>query len=315
MGKKNRNKECGFFTDGFWQSSNFNQRAYYKNLSMLTALAMNRFRWVNLPDTCDARFLEWALHRNGIATICHPEGMPDVWQSLIAMPQGTFDVYGIPVKWRARGFGNNANDTDYTVTDDNGQLVYYSQSRQNVWNALEIFARKMTHYERTEDINLTHQHKPWVFIAPQEKKLELTNLLKQVEGGEPAVLGDRNFGEMVDQVKAIDTGVPLITEELAKGYQNVLNSALMFRGVPHLAFEKGERMIEDEARANSKPTDIMLLDCLSARRYAADKLNRRFGLDIQVYFNEDLESLNFNYINNIEAIAQDGLMMEGGENA
>ena len=70
-------------------------------------------------------------------------------------------------------------------------------------------------------------------------------------------------------------------------------------------------MIEDEARANTAPTSIMLLDCLQARRQAADKLNERFGLDIQVYFNEDLQSLNFNYENNFEAMAQDGLI--GGE--
>ena len=29
----------------------------------------------------------------------------------------------------------------------------------------------------------------------------------------------------------------------------MLSDALMFLGIPHLAFEKGERMIEDEARA------------------------------------------------------------------
>lgn len=310
MGKKKRDN-C-FFTENYWQSSNFNQRSFAKNMSLLLSLAMNRFRWENLPNTCDARFLEWALHRNGIATICFEKDMPDVWQSLFAMSFGEFDAYGIPVQWRAQGFGNQADRaTGYNVTDENGQLVYYSFSRMNPWNALEMYARKMTHYERTEDINLSHQHKPWVFIAPQEKKLELVNLLKQVSGGEPAVLGDKSYGEMIDNVRAIDTKVPLIVEDLARAKQNVFNEALLYLGIPHLAFEKGERMIEDEARANTAPTSIMLLDCLQARRQAADKLNERFGLDIQVYFNEDLQSLNFNYENNFEAMAQDGLI--GGE--
>ena len=90
-----------------------------------------------------------------------------------------------------------------------------------------------------------------------------------------------------------------------------MNRALLFLGVPHLAFEKGERMIEDEARANTAPTNIMLLDCLQARRQFCEKVNDKFGLDIQVYYNEDLESYNFNYMNNIEAMAQDGVV--GGE--
>ena len=72
-------------------------------------------------------------------------------------------------------------------------------------------------------------------------------------------------------------------------------------------------MIEDEARANTAPTNIMLLDCLQARRQAANALNRRFGLNIEVYFNDDWESYNYNYANNLEAQAQDGLIVAGGD--
>lgn len=301
---KSRNRSKRGAIGQFWESDNFNRRADAKNLSLLLSLAMNRFRWVNLPDTCDERFLELQLHRNGLATICHPENMPDIWQTLIANPYGEFNCYGIPKTWRATGY----DKTNYNVTPETGELIYYSFSRTNPWNALEIFARKLTHYERTEDINLFHQHKPMVFVAPQEKKLELTNLLKQVAGNEPAILGDGNFSNLVDQIKAIDTKVPLITEELAKSKQNVFYDALLYLGIPHLAFEKGERMIESEAQANTAPTNIMLLDCLQARRQACKAINRKFGLNIEVYFNDDWESYNFNYMNNTEALAQDSMI-------
>lgn len=302
MGKSRNRSKRG--RSDFWESSVYNRQADNKNLSMLLAIAMNRFRWEGLPDTCDARFLELQLHTSGIATICHEADMPDVWQSLCAAPFGEYNSYGIPVKWRARGY----DKTDYEVTPENGELVYYSFSRSNPWIALDMYARKLTSYERTEEINLFHQHKPMVFIAPQEKKMELVNLMKQVSGNEPVVLGDGNFSKLVDEVKAIDTKVPLITEELGRSWQNTLNQALLYLGVPHLAFEKGERMIEDEARANSAPTNMMLLDCLQARRQACEALNRRFGLDIHVYFNDDWESYNFNYSNNLESLAQDNMI-------
>ena len=161
MGSRNRNKRgTGFFGDNFWQSDNFNQRAYFKNLDMLLALAMNRFRWVGLPDTCDARFLESQLHRLGIATICHRPETPDIWETLIASPDDSYNKYGIPTRWRATGW--NPNDSGYEVTPENGEIIYYSWSRIHIWSALELYARKLAHYERTEDINLTHQHKPWV---------------------------------------------------------------------------------------------------------------------------------------------------------
>lgn len=309
MGKnrqRNRSHGCGFWQDNFWQSSNFNQRTYYAYLDELLSLAVNRFRWVGLPETCDQRFLETQLTMKGMATICHAKNAPDIWQSLICSPQSPFDAYGNPTKWRASGY----NQTDYEVDLSNGEIVYNSYTRCNIWNALEIFARKMAHYSRTEDINLTHQHKPWLLVAPQEKKMELVNIYKQIDGGEPAIMGDSNLYELVDKFKAIDTGVPLIVEDLARAKQNVFNDALLYLGIPHLAFEKGERMIEDEARANSAPTEIMLMNCLKARRDACDKLNMRFGLNINVYLNEDWESYNFNYMNNIEAMTQDGIKNE-----
>lgn len=304
MGKRNRRKREGFFGDNYWQTDSYNARTFQKNFDMLLSLALNRFRWVGLPDTCDSRYLEWILHRNGIATLSYDANQPTrIYTTLQAMPNGEYNMYGLPTRWRAVGYDGL---TDYECDNDNGILCYYSNSRFSPWNALEIYARKMAHYERTEDVNLSQQMKPFIGIAPQEKRLELVNLLKQVEGGEPAILGDTGLLDLVNNVTVIDTKVPIITEELARSHQNVLNQALLFLGIPHLAFEKGERMIEDEARANTAPTNVMLLDCLKARRDFCEKANAKFGMDIHVYFNEDLESYNYNYLNNVEQKAQDG---------
>lgn len=315
MGSRNRNKRGqGFFGDNFWQSDNFNQRAYFKNLDMLLAMAMNRFRWVGLPDTCDARFLESQLHRLGIATICHRPETPDIWETLIASPDDSYNKYGIPTRWRATGW--NPNDSGYEVTPENGEIVYYSWSRLHIWSALELYARKLAHYERTEDINLTHQHKPWVFVVQDKaQKLQAENVMMQTMGGEPAIIVNAPGMQIIEGIQAINTQVPYIGEELAQGYQNVLQNALLWLGIPHLAFEKGERMIEDEARANTAPTNIALLNCLNARRDACKRLREldpaRFG-DLYVYFNDDWESYNFNYANNVEAQAQDGIVQDGG---
>lgn len=311
MSNRNRKKREGFYSATFWASESYNFRAFHKNLDMLLSLAINRFRWVGLPETCDARYLEKILHRTGIATLSYKRDEPTrIYTTLQAMPNGQYNMYGLPVKWRAVGYDGM---TDYECDSENGELCYYTYSRTSPWNALEIFARKLAHYERVEDVNLSNQMCPRIYIAPQEKKLELTNLLKQVEGGEPAVLGDKNLLDLVNNVTTIDNSNPIMVEELARGYQNCLNNALLYLGIPHLAFEKGERMIEDEARANTAPTNMMLLDCLQARREFARKANEKFGLDIQVYYNEDLESYNFNYLNNIEQMAQDKFIEDGSD--
>lgn len=303
MGKRNRAKRGDFFSDHFWQTDNYNARTFQKNFDLLLSLALNRFRWINLPKTCDARYLEWVLHRIGIATLSYDVNQPTrIYTTLQAMPYGTYNMYGLPTKWRAVGYDGL---TDYECDNENAVLCYYNNSRFAPWNALEIYARKMTHYERTEDVNLTNQMQPYIYIAPQEKKMELVNLVKQIQGGEPAVLGDSGLLDLVQNVTAIDTKTPIITEELARSNQNVLNQALLYLGIPHLAFEKGERMIEDEARANTAPTNVMLLDCLRARRDFCEQVNEKFGLDVQVVFNDDYESYNWNYLHNVEQMAQD----------
>lgn len=311
---KNRNRYKSGLPE-YWQSDQFNKVCYQTNLDMLVSLAVNRFRWTGLPDTCDARFLEYALHRNGFATICHAENTPNIWQTLFCAPQSTFNEYGIPVKWRASGM----NETQYDVTPANGEIVYYSQSRCDPWTAILMYANKLTQIQRTEDVNLFHLRKPYVMVAPQEKKLELTNILKQVSGFEPAIIGDKALLDLKeDNVFAIDTKVQYYGEELARQYQNCINQYLMYIGIPHLAFEKGERMIEDEARANSAPTNVNLKNCLDARRSACEKLKQLAPdvfADLNVYFNDDFESYNFNYANNLESQAQDGLLLpEGGSN-
>lgn len=311
MSRKKRRQKQGL--PAYWQSDEFNSATFQSNLDMLVSLAVNRFRWVGLPDTCDSRFLEMALHRNGFATICHALNAPDIWQSLNAAPQGVFNAYGLPVKWLATGF----NETQYEVTPQNGELVYYSQTRANPWNAIYVYANKLTQIQRTEDVNLFHVRKPYVMVAPQEKRLELENLMKQISGFEPMILGDKSLLELKENnVFAIDTKVPFYGEELAQQYQNVVNQYLMFIGIPHLAFEKGERMIEDEARANSAPTNINLKNCLDARRSACDKLRKlspETFSDLYVYFNDDYESYNWNYEHNTESKAQDGLLLPEGE--
>ena len=293
--KRNRGKEGSAY---YWQTDNYNSLCYHVNVSMLLSIAVNRFRWVGLPDTCDPRFLEYLLHKNGIATICFNPETPDIWQTLIACPYGKYNSYGLPTTWKAKGY----EDTEYEVTPLNGELVYYSQSRINIWGALCQYATKLTHIQRTSDVNLLHQQKPWVMVAPQEKKLELTNIYKQISGYEPAILGDQSLLDLNNgNVFTLDLKVPFIGKELNEMYQNTLNQYLLFMGVPHVMFEKSERLITEEAQAGNATSNILLKNCLDSRRWACEKLreiNPRKFADTYVYLNDDWESYNFNYINN-----------------
>lgn len=299
----------------YWQTDDYNALCYNVNVDMLLAIAMNRFRWEGLPSTCDPRFLELQLHKVGIATICHSEETPDVWQTLMAMPQGEWNDYGIPTRWHAKGWNGN----EYPVTPATGELVYYSQTRLNPWGAIVQYATKLTHIQRTSDVNLIHQQKPWIMLMPQEKKMELVNIYNQAAGYEPVILGDSNNKALLDLNEGncftLDLKVPYIGKELTEQYQNTLNQYLLYMGVPHIMFEKSERMITEEATAGNSTTNILLKNCLDARRWACKQLRElspdTFG-DVQVYLNDDWESYNYNYLNNRMLLDENNATREGG---
>lgn len=302
MSKRNRNKGAnGFFGGTFWQSSEFNQRCYSKNLEWIFSLAMNRFKWEGLPETCNARFLEQTLLENGKATIAR-DG--EIWRSFRVVHGGDFTVYGESANWRAMGY----NGVDQFECDwNNGAIIYDNRSWTNPWNTITLLARRLTHYERTEDVNLAQQQVPMVYTAPKEKRLELINTLKQAQGGEPAVIANENFKNYI-KVEALNVRPEFIGQDLAIAKENVNREIYRFLGIEHLAFEKGERLIESEAKANSAPTTIKRLDALQARREACEYLNNNFGLNIWVYFNDDIDSYNWAYLQDAEkqALLNDG---------
>lgn len=313
--KKNRGRES---SPCYWQTDDYNTLAYNVNVDMLVSLAVNRFRWVGLPDTCDARYLEKQLHKTGIATICHDVSTPDVWQTLVASPTGTFNDYGVPTSWRARGYGS----TEYDVTPANGELVYYSQTRLDPWGSIMQYATRLTHIQRTMDVNLSHQQKPWIMLMPQEKRQELVNLYKQASGYEPVILGDSSNKALLElnngNCFTLNTGAEFIGRELCELYQNVLNQYLMFIGVPHVMYEKTERLITEEAQAGNSTTNILLKNCLDARRSACDALRKlspeTFG-NLFVYLNDDWESYNYNYVNNRALLDENGTETDKGDEA
>lgn len=287
-------KKCDFVNGNFWQAEDYNERAYIKYLTWICKLAINRFRWVGLPETCNVRVLETTLLTNGIAAISMPDDL-DVWTSLPCAIQSPLSIYGDPVKWRCIG----VNGDSFNSSIDRGAIVYNSKARMGIWNAIQLNARKLAHYDRTEDINLSAQKTPWLLTTDDEHKRDLINILNQIAVGEIAVAGTRQLMDNIN-IKAINLDVPFKGAELGAAKRVLWSEIFSLLGIPNMPYEKGERMIEAEAVGNESPTNIMLLDALDARREACEWLNRQFGLNVNVYFNRDYESYNFNYERNLE---------------
>lgn len=103
MGRKRTHKrpltraEMGERGAPMWQQSQaLNSQAYSMAYSQMLNIALSRFKWLNLPKTCDAWFLEYNLLYFGYATIAFPHSKPGVFFSTQAVTTSNFNVYYKP---------------------------------------------------------------------------------------------------------------------------------------------------------------------------------------------------------------------------
>lgn len=293
----------------WWQSAAMNDVYHMFFRQQILKLALARFRWEGLPPTCDARFLEWQLICQGCATIARPAGRDDdAFLSLRAVPQGRLTAYGLPAEWNAQG----DNGTCFAVSHENGVLVWENMLHTPLVTQVDALAWDMSDIVRTKQVNRVHVKVPFVLAGPREMREQMVNLYAQKVGNEPGIVVTDKMSDLIESnVALFQTGVEYLGEKLNADLMETWNMTYTMLGIKNLPF-KTERQTADEIRDYDQPTELMTLGCLSERRRAAKDLNRRFGLDVNVYFNEDFESVNYNVSHNIQRLAENGLVGEGG---
>lgn len=300
--KKNNYIKSNGYGDRYWQTANYNERMYLMLRDDIINLALSRFRWVNLPETCNERYLEYALLMDGCATIARPPS-GNILLSLNATQYGNMNMYNEPARWRARGANGR---TQFMVSNKNGVFIYDNLTRYPVMSKINLWARELADIIRVKQINRFHQRIPLLITGPEMRQFDMTNILKQITQGELAVITNTSMSDI--DIKAQPTEIPFIGENLQSEYENTWNNVYKMLGIDNLPF-KAERRIEDEVTSTKEPTELSALSPLECRRNACEKLNKRFGLGIDVVWRHDNVSDNYNIITNLSMRNE----IEGGE--
>ena len=296
-----RKKGKNFYSDMYWQSAEYNQRMYWQFRNHLIMLAVSRFRWLNLPKTCDERYLEQTLLFQGCATIAHPKHgkYKDYFFSNMIANNAKPNIYDNYTTWTAYGINNWNFKCDAT----NGVVVWDNKLRQPIFPMLDMYARELTDIMRTKQVNRMHIKNPIILSGPEEKKQDMMNIYKMQAGNEPAIVTTNGFSSM--DYNVLTTGVPFLGEELSQDLLNTWNQIYKFLGIKTTAMKR-ERQIYGEMEDQHEPDNLTEWGYIAERRKAADMLNERFGLNIQVVRAEDLQSENFNYLGKIEKSGKQG---------
>ena len=275
MGRVKRDRE-------FWESATDNNRIFNQYYNRLCELAISMFDWQNLPDTVDARYLELTLFTGGAAVFFRDEILDD-YLALTAMIEGDFDVYGIP---RRRTAYSKYNNYHKSLTIDDSVIIYNNMLHTNSMLGIREYAKKLTDLDRTITVNARAQKTPVLINADENERLSLVNLYKEFDGNAPVIYGQKGLNQM-KPLQVLKTEAPYIADRLYQLKTQIWNEALTYLGITNVNTVKKERLITDEVSGNQGDVIASRFSRLESRREACRKINKMFGLNVDVEYRED----------------------------
>lgn len=275
----------------------FTSVTYSTWFNRLYNIAISRFEWLNLPDTCNEKFIEQVLFFNGFMV-----GYKDTaLNSFLIMPctnNSVLDIFGYPAKVNAYGYNGYVaqNLTPYTITlgqeptRADAALLYANYSRCPDLPAVLYFARKLTKIDRTIDVNINVQKTPYIISCGENQRLTVANMFKQVDNFEPAIITTKFYGLNGEKpINVMDLKPPFVADKMQILKRQVYQEALTYLGIEANTSEKAERQVTEELTANMGETESMRQSPLASRKQFCKEFNKIYGTNIDVKFRSDLQ--------------------------
>lgn len=283
MGKRRsekRRKARTLFDDSIFK----NLYTYEQYADLFTEIAVSSFKWNNVPNTIDTRFIEIGLYENKSMIYFTDEVMGDLCLKCIL--GGQLDVYNIPLDRRAyasNGYQKNLDRTNSVIIWDN--MLHYGTS-----NKMEIYAKRLSNLDTIIDINCNAQKTPILLKGTQQQRLSLINAYEKYDGNQPVMFGTENFLEGNENAFTVfKTDCPYVADKLYELKVNLWNEALTYLGVASSVIQKKERMIKDEVNRLQGGVMANRYSRLNARQQACEEINRMFGTNMSVEFRDIFE--------------------------
>jgi len=274
----------------------FTETTYSTWFNRLYNIAISRFEWVNLPETCNEKFIEQVLFFNGFM-VGYKDRILDKYLIMPCTNNSILDIFGYPAKVNAYGYNGyqQFNLTPYTITlgtketEPDAALLYANYSRCPDLPAILYFARKLTKVDRTIDVNINVQKTPYIVSCSENQRLTVANMFKQVDNFEPAIITSKFYGVNGEKpINVLDLKPPFVADKLQTLKRQILYEALTYLGIEANTSEKSERLVEEEVTANMGQTESMRQSPLVARQQFCNEFNKLFGTNLDVRFRSDL---------------------------
>lgn len=252
---------------------------YYYRLKMLAQCV---FKWENLPNGMNEKWIEQFLFNEGRCMFFNDKTKG--FMVTRCTPNSTLNYYEEPTRLRPYALGYTGDDLE---VGKECVLIRNNDEMLETDLTIRLYAYRLTNITRTIDVNINAQKTPVLLMGSEKQKLTLKNVYTKWEGNEPVIYGDKGLdGEMP---VAIKTDAPIVFPDLQVQKQAIWNECLTFLGINNANTEKRERLITNEVDANDTHIELSAQCFLKAREFACEEINKLFGTNISVRKREEDE--------------------------
>ena len=273
------------------------QRMYMRNL---TELACNRFKWENLPEGIDPRFLELTLFYRALS-VFFKDPVNGGFFALKGTPHGQWDIADNPTKFQVVGnqYAGRILDANRTYTQNGEGLEATSKDPECVpiWanylrvpdlDIVMIYAYKFAELDVTIEINSRNARRNKIVAVDENQKLSATNINRQIDAGDNFIPLTPNGLQALPV--ALDLGInPDSIEKLHILKVRLWNECMGLLGINGANQDKKERLVSDEVSANDEQVGANRAIALNAREQSVEQINALWNLGVKVQFRSDSE--------------------------
>lgn len=259
-----------------------NQITYMRYYNWIRDLAISLFEWVNLPEGCNSRYLEQKLFTTGSACFFYDDVL-EKYLTLGYTNQGNLDVYGEPTGIRAIG----QNGYSKYLNTDERVIIYNNSIKQGDLYVAEYYARTIWEIKRSLDINVSTQKYPFFISAPESQVNVVKNLMKKVGENEVVIFANDKFKDF-NNLEILNLDNKFVALELQELYKQIIAEVVEYFGVNSVS-DKKERMIVTEVMNGIGMTEANRQIRLKTRKEACKEINKKFGLNVDVKFRDDVD--------------------------
>lgn len=260
---------------------------YYYRLMLI---ARSLFKWNNLPNGIDEKWIERYLFSEGACLFFKDDKVGFMVTKF--GEQGKLNYYDEPTTVRAYATDfisvERENNVDSVIIRNNDDMI-------PTFPTIQIYSAKLTNIERTMDNNILAQKMPFVITCTDKQRLSFKQAIKQRDENVPVIYGDKNLD--INDIKVLKTDTPIVFDKLQVQKMNVWNECLTFLGINNANTNKRERLITSEVNANDQMIQANEDVMLKARERACELINKMFGLNISV---ERRSGLKFEFPEDID---------------